>query len=570
MFSRPRLTSSGVASPDVLQRVPRFVHPRTAGSALLLLALLACGPGQSPAPGDSSNPGIGTEVVVTGTERLAWTQNGPDSEVPQYRYAAYVDDQRVELDRASCARDRGTTGQRCTSPLPSLSPGRHVIQLVSSVARNGATVESARSAPLHVNKVAGVTSGVRVLGSGDETTFSSGGLDYRLDVIARNLTAPVALAFTPDRRLLVAERGGTIRIYSHQAASGEVALAPADLHEDAVVVVHSLELHPAFARNRQVLLLYTAITESGRSCGSFASGKSTIVSASLPCYSTVCLRARAIPTGALSFGPDGKVYVATNDASLARGADQAGRSSGRLLRLNDDGTTPSDASPGSTAIAAGLERPVALGWNPVSARFWLFDQSAQQNAREVELTRGWMDVLNDPEVVDACLYRGPLGRESGIGLFQAKGTRLRWFRFSSTSLGQTNVEIELPASLGLPRVLRQGENGSLYIASDMSGGGNSGAGLIADSFLLQGHYGMPGPSSRLSGLKATFVANKRDSTPRSGAQRGLTRLLAASRGGAVLAPLGRVPSGARPDAASGCSRPSVQSRHQGSLHWSSR
>ena len=117
-----------------------------------LAAIPACG-GSSPPPSTSGPAGGGERI--SGGERLGWTQSAADAtELASFRYAAYVDNNRVELAAATCGASGGAFS--CSSPMPPMNAGAHSIELVSFVVDNGVVIESARSAALHVT-VTGLT-----------------------------------------------------------------------------------------------------------------------------------------------------------------------------------------------------------------------------------------------------------------------------------------------------------------------------------------------------------------------------------------------------------------------------
>jgi glucose/arabinose dehydrogenase len=65
-----------------------------------------------------------------------------------------------------------------------------------------------------------------------------------------------------------------------------------------------------------------------------------------------------------STGPDGRLYVAF-DAAVSAGRTPAVASySGKVLRLNTDGTTPQDQPSGNPVFATDFVSPRALDWHP--------------------------------------------------------------------------------------------------------------------------------------------------------------------------------------------------------------
>src|SRR4029077_5184526 len=71
---------------------------------------------------------------VAGTERFGGTQMAADNRgVSTFRYAAYVDGIRVELMDVSCKPSASPTSTdfECSAPLPAMSAGAHVLELVT-------------------------------------------------------------------------------------------------------------------------------------------------------------------------------------------------------------------------------------------------------------------------------------------------------------------------------------------------------------------------------------------------------------------------------------------------------
>jgi glucose/arabinose dehydrogenase len=84
--------------------------------------------------------------------------------------------------------------------------------------------------------------------------------------------------------------------------------------------------------------------------------------------------------GALHFGPDGKLYVATGENGRARNAETLDNLLGKILRINSDGSIPSDNPFYNTATgqnraiwAYGLRNPFTFAFQRGTSRMFIND-----------------------------------------------------------------------------------------------------------------------------------------------------------------------------------------------------
>ncbi len=82
------------------------------------------------------------------------------------------------------------------------------------------------------------------------------------------------------------------------------------------------------------------------------------------------------PNAILRMGPDRKLYIALDDRGEPHRASDLGDLSGKVLRLNVDGTTPDDQPLGSPVYLAGVHRPTGLAWASRSRSLWVADSTA--------------------------------------------------------------------------------------------------------------------------------------------------------------------------------------------------
>lgn len=383
-------TSMGTLEALPVARVNRL----RAVSVVLGLAMLlgACG-GSSPPTPAPGNPDTGE--TITGRERIGWTQQARGAaELSTFDYAIYVDGNRRELEGEACTAAGGGE-YNCAAPLPSLTPGQHTLELATFISTSGGTLESARSTALRVT-VSAVSAPTEQAAARDATIVTSEGHRFRASIAARGLDDPSDLAIAPDGRVFVAERAGRVRVVGPEGLRD-----PAALELDGVAVsdeagLTAIALHPDFDRNGYVYLAYTIEGRDGpvfriarfRERNGIFAQSAVIAREPAP-----AAQAHAVAR----FGADGRLYAGFAVGLDPRDAQNAATALGKILRLNDDGTTPRDNPRASATFSSGHRDPRAFAWHPTTGKMW-----------EVERDREAGDEVN--AIVPGADYGWPLAR----------------------------------------------------------------------------------------------------------------------------------------------------------------
>ena len=178
-------------------------------------------------------------------------------------------------------------------------------------------------------------------GKGAGETATAGATPFRVETFASGLTVPWSIVFVPDGRIFITERPGRVRVIENGKLRTEPLATIADVEPSGESGLMGLTLHPQFADNH---LLYLAYAYRGN-------GQRVRVVRLKETSSGLVERKviiEDIPAAAnhagcrLRFGPDGKLYITTGDATERELAQRLDSLAGKTLRVNDDGTVPQD------------------------------------------------------------------------------------------------------------------------------------------------------------------------------------------------------------------------------------
>ena len=261
--------------------------------------------------------------------------------------------------------------------------------------------------------------------------------EVKVETITTRLTSPWSVALLPDGNFLVTESIGTMRIVR---ADGVVSAPLAGVPGVKVVAaqgLHDVVLDPGFAQNRLIYFCYFAPppgedaaiwpveyfyqkvwTKSLAERRTMRIGTERMARARLSNDEKSLEDVQTLVEGAerrIVFAPDGTIYVTGADRfrfydskydgvehDFTDNPDIGRNFSGRVLRINRDGSIPKDnpwlsrATVAAETFAHGLRDPEGAAINPATGELWVTDHGPQ-GGDEIDIVRagknyGWPDV----------------------------------------------------------------------------------------------------------------------------------------------------------------------------------
>ena len=162
--------------------------------------------------------------------------------------------------------------------------------------------------------------------------------------VASGIASPTAMAIAPDGRIFVCSQTGALRVIKNGAllATPFVTLSVDSVGERGLLGV---AFDPHFTLNHYIYLYYTVPRTPAHNRVVRFTANGDVV---LPGSRVILLELDPLSTatnhngGALHFGPDGNLYIAVGDNAEGSNSQNLSNLLGKILRLNSDGTIPSD------------------------------------------------------------------------------------------------------------------------------------------------------------------------------------------------------------------------------------
>jgi glucose/arabinose dehydrogenase len=200
--------------------------------------------------------------------------------------------------------------------------------------------------------------------------------------VTSSLSNPTAMAFAPDGRLFICQQGGALRVVQNGAllSAPFLTVTVNDVGERGLLGV---AFDPNFASNQYIYVYYTSPTPSIHNRvsrftanGNVAVPGSELILLDIPDgYS-----ASNHNGGAMRFSADGKLLIAVGERATASNAQSMANLLGKMLRMNTDGSIPTDNPFYNTASGLnrliwvlGLRNPFSFDVQPGTGRVFIND-----------------------------------------------------------------------------------------------------------------------------------------------------------------------------------------------------
>ncbi|MEO9310066.1 MAG: PQQ-dependent sugar dehydrogenase [Nitrososphaera sp.] len=310
-----------------------------------------------------------------------------------------------------------------------------------------------------------------------------------VETVADRLEVPWSIAFAPDGRIFVTERVGKLRVIEDGLRDEPMTILNVGHVEGGLL---GIALDPNFEENHYIYLYYTysELLSTWNRVSRFVENNNklsdeTILIDKIP-------GAAIHDGGRIRFGPDSKLYITTGDAANADLAQDINSLAGKILRINSDGTIPSDNPfPNSPVYSYGHRNPQGLDWDPKTGKLVITEHGPsgergfahdEINVVEAGKNYGWPHVVGDEtdvKFVSPIFHTGQIAwAPSGASFYNSdkipflngkflvatlRGTHLHVFELDLNQNKVVSHDEILAGKFGRLRDVAQGNDGYLYL-----------------------------------------------------------------------------------------------------------
>jgi glucose/arabinose dehydrogenase len=243
--------------------------------------------------------------------------------------------------------------------------------------------------------------------------------------VVSGLTDPMDMKFAPDGRLFVAEQAGKLRVLNSDGNLATFLDISTRVNSQGERGLMGVAFDPNYSTNRFIYLYYTQKATSTTPVHNrivrftaTRSGNGVVAGSERLIFRLNNQSTNYHQGGAIDFGNDGKLYASTGDNGTQAKSQKLTNLFGKVVRINNDGTIPSDNPFYSTATgnnraiwALGLRNPFKLDVSRTTGAKFINDVGGNNDATareeinkgEAGANYGWPvheGVANDPPYVD--------------------------------------------------------------------------------------------------------------------------------------------------------------------------
>lgn len=245
-------------------------------------------------------------------------------------------------------------------------------------------------------------------------------------VYVDGVTMPISMVFTPDGRMLFSEvTEGQIRVAVPDGAKARLLSQPfakVEIAKGGESGALGIALDPDYEHNRWVYFYYSEPDPNRddrrplRNRIVRFTDVNNVGADTTVIFDDIPISRQGVHNGGrLLFGPDGKLYVSTGNAQVRENSQSLENPSGKVLRLNPDGTIPADNPfPGSPIYSYGFRNIFGMAFHPVTRSLYVTENSGDSHD-EINLIRPGANygfpffegIGNDDRYVDPIWESGP-------------------------------------------------------------------------------------------------------------------------------------------------------------------
>jgi glucose/arabinose dehydrogenase len=317
------------------------------------------------------------------------------------------------------------------------------------------------------------------------------------------LSSPTAMDIAPDGRIFVCQQGGALRVIKNGVLLPQpfMTLTVDPAGERGLL---GIAFDPNFASNNFLYVYYTVPIEPRHNRVSRFTANGDVV---VPGSETIILELNNLTLasnhngGAIHFGPDGKLYIATGENATTANSQTLSNMLGKILRINSNGTIPNDnpffsqtTGNNRSIWALGLRNPFTFAFQPGTGRMFINDVGASTweeiNDGIAGSNYGWPDTegpTTNPSfrsplfaynhgfgpvtgcaIAGGAFYNPPVVQFplSFVGKYFFADLCSGWIRLFDPATGTASA---FASGIGQPVDLKVGSDGSLYYLSIGSG-----------------------------------------------------------------------------------------------------